>query len=240
MYDRLVITADVHLPPGDSEKTTRFLDFINSNARECEAIIILGDLFEYWVGHKQALQNDYQGVLQALRQTAGFCKLYFMPGNRDYLFSRKTAKACGMEIMPDPKVVQLSEQRIFLTHGDLLCLGDVNYLRYRKFIQHPCTKIITRLLPLGILLKIAQLLRERGKRQMNQKSPGEMDITPAAAQKVFADGADVLICGHVHKPRQEHVEIQNRTCQLLVLGNWDGPAKFVQYANGQFSLGEWS
>lgn len=241
MFERMVFAADVHLHPEEEGKTRRFTEFLRHAATENQAIFLLGDLFEFWVGPRHAKLPDYAPVLDTLREiSGGGCKLYFIGGNRDFLFHAGTGNKIGMEVCGDPRLVQLGERRIFLTHGDALCLSDVRYRRMKRVLQNPVTKFIARHLPLSVSMRAARRLRSASAAEVRRKSAYEMDLTPSAVRAVFERGADVLICGHVHKPRHEKQVVNGRECELLVVGDWHGPAAYVRYADGCFELNEWS
>ena len=237
----MVFIGDVHLSPSAPARTKLFLRFLDVAAARAQAIVILGDLFDYWVGARQATLPEYRDVLHALQQTAARgCKLFFIAGNRDFHFNGRLTRELGIEVMPDPRVVQLDNRRVHLTHGDLLCEGDYAYQRLRKLLRNPLVMAVTRLLPLSVALRMAQGLRRKSKAEIATKTMAEMDLTPGAVTRVFEGGADVLICGHVHKPRHEKQEVAGRRCELLVVSDWQESARYVQYENGTFTLATWS
>src|ERR1700733_6760718 len=128
--------SDLHLSPG-SPLQALFLAFLQGPAREADALYILGDLFDVWLG------KEFQPVFNTTIQTAlsSLAKegvsLFFMPGNRDFLVNTDFLKQSRLILLKDPTMISLYGTRILLSHGDSLCTQDKAYQRYRKIVRHP-------------------------------------------------------------------------------------------------------
>jgi len=124
--------ADLHLDPLRPEIQERFNDFLQGEARQARALYILGDLFEVWVGDDSPLP-EYLPGMRALRELSDTgVPVYFIHGNRDFLIGRRFARECGVNLLPDPSVINLYGQPVALLHGDTLCTDDHEYQRFRR------------------------------------------------------------------------------------------------------------
>src|SRR5581483_1157822 len=129
--------SDLHLTAARPAITELFLDFLAHEARRAEALYILGDFFEYWIGDDAVRQAEYRPIIEGLRASAAHVPIYFMHGNRDFLIGDDFARASGCRLIPDPTVVDLYGTRTLLMHGDVLCTDDVDYLAFRKVARDP-------------------------------------------------------------------------------------------------------
>jgi UDP-2,3-diacylglucosamine hydrolase len=214
--------SDLHLDAERPEITELFGRFLDGEARSADALYILGDLFEAWVG-----DDDPSGAggyvadrLRALRDAG--VPVYFMRGNRDFLLGEAYAKRAGVTILPDPSVVMLYGKPVLLMHGDTLCSDDVAYQQFRAQTREPRWQHDFLSQPLPARIAFAQQARAASQgRQSELKAQGAMDaitdVAPATVDAAFARfGVDTLIHGHTHRPAvHEHGE--NRR---IVLGDW--------------------
>ena len=123
MHASAVLISDLHLTPSMPRTAERFFEFLEKEARAHEALIILGDLFEYWVGDDAKARSPFHlevaQKIKALSQHG--TKVYFMHGNRDFLLGEQYAHKATMTILRDPQVITIANQTWLLTHGDALC-----------------------------------------------------------------------------------------------------------------------
>lgn len=214
--------SDLHLDAERPEITELFGRFIDEEARSADALYILGDLFEAWVGDDDPSETGafVAGKLRGLRD-AGI-PVYFMPGNRDFLLGDAYARRAGVTILPDPSVVMLHGKPALLMHGDTLCSADVAYQQFRAQTRNPQWQRQFLSQPLDARIAFAQQARAASQgRQSELKAQGAMDaitdVTLATVDAAFARfGVDTLIHGHTHRPAvHEHVGGKR-----IVLGDW--------------------
>ena len=214
--------SDLHLDPERPEITELFARFVGGEAREADALYILGDLFEAWVGDDDpsatgALVAD---TLRALHESG--VPVHFMRGNRDFLLGGDYARRAGMTILPDPAVVVLYGQPVLLTHGDLLCTDDTAYQAFRAETRDPAWQARFLAQPLPARLAFAQQARAASKaHQGGLQAEGTMetitDVAPATVEETFARyGLDRMIHGHTHRPAVHETDGGTR----IVLGDW--------------------
>ena len=216
--------SDLHLQA--SEPAT-FAAWQRSMANcTADAIFILGDLFEVWVGD-DALQADPAGFdaacVQVLRDTARQRPVFFMHGNRDFLVGRACLDACGVTFLPDPTVLQFAGQRWLLSHGDALCLDDVDYLRFRDQVRSADWQQQFLAQPLAARRAVARQIRDASESRKQSGAPyADVDAT-AAREWLQAAQAPTLIHGHTHHPALHDlgVDTTGQALQRVVLSDWD-------------------
>ena len=224
--------SDLHLSADHPKITERFLNFLKTDAMQADALYILGDFFEYWIGDDA--QTDFHdkifSAIQLARQNG--LPIYFMYGNRDFLISQELLKQYHLIFLPDPTVIDLYGKPVLLMHGDLLCSDDKAYQRYRKCIYNPILQTIFLMLPLFIRKKAANYMR--GKSGKDQK-PQQFYNTNQNTILEFLNraGTDLLIHGHTHKPEIH----QQGDKTWIVLGAWENQGEILKYQDdGSFQL----
>lgn len=220
--------SDLHLDSTRPAITELFGQFIRREAKSADALYLLGDLFEAWVGDDDPSQvGDF--VAAALREVADAgVPVYFIRGNRDFLLGDDYARRAGFRILPDPAVVMLYGKPVVLMHGDLLCTGDVAYQAFRTQTRDPAWQAQFLAQPLAARLAFAAQARaasqaHQGGMKHNDKAQFETvtDVTPSAVEASFARfGIDTMIHGHTHRPAIHELQVAGKSCQRIVLGDW--------------------
>jgi UDP-2,3-diacylglucosamine hydrolase len=214
--------SDLHLGAGAPEATAVLLRFLRETAPSADALYVLGDLFEYWIGD-DALAQPFEGeVAAAFRALADSgVPVYFMHGNRDFLVGRRFARASGMKILRDPTLIDLYGTPTLLMHGDTLCTDDLEYQKFRARARNPIVQWLFLARPLAKRQQIARDLRGRSERAKQGKEMAIMDVTPQAVEAALRrHGYPRLIHGHTHRPaRHEHI-VDGRACERWVLADW--------------------
>lgn len=209
--------SDLHLSESHPKITTLFLQFMQQKAPLAEAVYILGDLFDFWIGddEQSPLIDEAKQAIRTL--TASGVKCYFICGNRDFLIGKRFARETGMEILPDYQLLDLYGKKTLLCHGDTLCIDDVKYQQFRRKVHQKWRQKLFLCLPLFIRLNIANKIRAKSQQDKQSKSFEIMDVNPQfTAQKVAEFGVERLIHGHTHR---EHIH-QERGFTRIVLGDW--------------------
>lgn len=213
--------ADLHLAENRPDITACFLAFLANQAKQAQALYILGDLFEYWIGDDDdnPLTAEISAALLTLSKTG--TQLFFIQGNRDFLLGHKYAKKSGMVLLPDVQKVRLYDQDFIIMHGDTLCTHDVDYQAFRKKSRTWWWQFMIKSLPLFVRKKIAQNYRDKSAKATAMKSQDIMDVTPGEVINVLeAYQTQVLIHGHTHRPNIHNIEANNQPAQRIVLGDW--------------------
>ncbi|MCP5161946.1 MAG: UDP-2,3-diacylglucosamine diphosphatase [Hahellaceae bacterium] len=218
---RALFISDLHLEPAREDITEAFLSFCDSIAPDAQQLYILGDFFEAWIGDDENTPLQIKIKQSLARLSARGVKIFFMPGNRDFLIGQGFADETGITLIPDPLVVDLNGIPTLLMHGDTLCTDDEEYLAFRARIRDP--KRIKRLLSLPLVIRklIARLLRLISKHRNKNKSIYIMDVTPAAVEQAMCTaGVTRLIHGHTHRPAIHKVPLPEGRGERIVLGDW--------------------
>ena len=218
--------SDLHLDAERPQITALFGRFLEDQARGAEALYILGDLFEAWVGDDDpsATGAFVASRLRALSDAG--TPVYFIRGNRDFLLGDEFARRAGMAILPDPVVVMLHGNPTLLMHGDLLCTDDVAYQAFRAQTRSPQWQAGFLAQPLAARLAFARQARAASQaHQGGLRAQGTMEtITDVSASTVTATlarfGVDTLIHGHTHRPAVHEIAVGGRRCRRIVLGDW--------------------
>jgi UDP-2,3-diacylglucosamine hydrolase len=218
--------SDLHLQASEPDTVQAWADYLAHT--RANAIFMLGDLFEVWVGddalttaadsHEARFESRCATLLQqASRQRA----LYFLHGNRDFLFGPAAAQACGLTLLDDPTVLTFGSQRWLLTHGDALCLDDTDYLQFRAQVRSPGWQQAFLARPLAERRAVAAGLRGQSEARKHSGAP-YADVDAGAAQAwLQAAGACRLIHGHTHRPADHGL---GPDLQRHVLSDWDAAA----------------
>lgn len=218
----ILLISDLHLEEERPDITRAFLHFLATRARQAEALYILGDFFEVWIGD-DAMTPFQQSIADALRALSERgTRIYLMHGNRDFMLGKGFCRAAGCTLLGDPSVVELGGERVLLMHGDSLCTRDEGYMRLRRLLRNPLSLFILRHLPLSTRRKLARKLRNESRAQTRMKASDIIDVTPELIPRVLAEhGVRTLIHGHTHRPATHELEVDGRPARRIVLGDWD-------------------
>ena len=215
------LLSDLHLGQAPSQLRRIFRSFLEGPAREAQAVYILGDLFEYWIGDDRGL-DDHADEVQALSAlTAAGVPVFFQHGNRDFLVGKSFAARTGVGLLPDPYIADLPGQRTLLSHGDPFCTADLGYQRWRRFSRNAAAQAVYRMLPASLRERIAGGIRAQSDTHKQYKPEDIMDVSEAAIAQAFREsGALRMIHGHTHRPAEHRHSVDGRDCQRIVLADW--------------------
>lgn len=227
---RALFISDLHLSverPGPNEQ---FFRFLHEEAARADALYILGDLFEYWIGD-DGIEDDPLGrqVVRALRvlSKAGVA-VWLMVGNRDFLMGAKFCEASGARFLDDPKVVEIDGKPVLLMHGDTLCTDDADYQGWRATARSEAWQqdFLSKSLP--DRRDTIEGLRAKSKAVVRAKPAGIMDVNEVAVREAFrVHGVSLMIHGHTHRPAKHEHEVDGRPCQRWVLPDWYGRGGYL-------------
>ena len=218
----ILLISDLHLEEERPDISRAFLHFLDTRARQAEALYILGDFFEVWIGD-DAMTPFQQGIAQALRALSDSgTRIYLMHGNRDFLIGKAFCREAGCTLLSDPHSVRLGGENVLLMHGDSLCTLDVGYQKMRRLLRNPLSLFILRNLPLATRRKLARKLRNESRSQTRMKASDIVDVTPDEVQRVMqTHGVRTLIHGHTHRPAVHELQLEGKPARRIVLGDWD-------------------
>ena len=220
MGDTLLI-SDLHLSPADPGNIARFIDFLEFGACGAEALYILGDLFDAWIGDDNDMP-PIPAVKGALRKLADRgCRLFLMHGNRDFLIGERFAEETGCALLDDPVVVELNGTPTLLMHGDLLCTDDVEYQKARLFLRDPAFVGEFMAKTIAERIALAAEYRKRSGEATSTKASEIMDVNQQTVEEYMrAHRVFLLIHGHTHRPAVHEFRISGRPARRIVLADW--------------------
>ena len=220
--------SDLHLDPERPEVTRLFGDFIDGEARGADALYILGDLFEAWVGDDDPAEIGafVAGKLRGLSDAG--VPVFFQHGNRDFLVGHDFARRAGAGLLPESAVVMLYGRPVLLMHGDSLCTDDVGYQAFRAQTRDPAWRAGFLAQPLAARLAFAAQARaasQQRQQALKQDDRAQFetvtDVSPATVHATLARyGIDTLIHGHTHRPAIHKLDIDGHPARRVVLGDW--------------------
>jgi UDP-2,3-diacylglucosamine hydrolase len=221
--------SDLHLSPERPEITALFLAFLRRQARSAEALYILGDLFEVWIGDDDTspLANQVATALRALRDAG--TRVLFIHGNRDFLLGRRYAERAGLELLPETRVIDLHGEPTLILHGDTLCTDDVDYQSFRVRVRNPRWQRRMLRLPLFLRRFQARRMRRASQRSTRTKPTHITDVNPGAVTAALREhGVRRMIHGHTHRPAIHEFELDGQTARRIVLGDWYHQGSMLQ------------
>lgn len=220
--------SDIHLSESRDDIVAAFFDFIENIAPTAHTLYILGDLFDFWAGDdiETSLTISVATVLKQLSQKG--VEIIFIPGNRDFVLGKRYADKAGMKLVGD--FLKIENDQILLIHGDELCIDDLAYQRYKKWIRHPLILGVLKCLPRRYRLNLANKIRIRSK---NAPQKAIIDVTLDYVDKYFIDNnINTIIHGHTHRAGyHRHLDRYER----YVLSDWDQKGDYLRLEKGKLS-----
>jgi UDP-2,3-diacylglucosamine hydrolase len=229
-----LFASDLHLDSEAPWAIDAFLAFLDGPARAAEALYLLGDLFEVWVGDDDDNPDNVRACAGLARLTAAGVPVYALHGNRDFLLGEVFTLRTGVKLLPDPVMVDLYGMPTLLSHGDVFCTEDFSYQELRSIVRRPGWQRRFLSLPLEARRELASAARAGSKAHTQRTVPTIMDVNPDAVTRAMrATGARRLIHGHTHRPAVHPFVVEGVTAERVVLAPWYEAASCLSVdANG--------
>ena len=234
----ILLISDLHLQEERPDITRAFLDLLATRARDAQALYILGDFFEAWIGD-DGMTPFQTSICEALRMLSDSgTQVFLMHGNRDFLIGKAFCKAAGVTLLRDPSVVEMGGEPVLLMHGDSLCTRDEAYMKLRRTLRNPLSLWILRHLPLSTRRKLARKLRSESKTQTRMKATDIIDVTTEEVPRIMQQhGVHTLVHGHTHRPAIHKLTLDDGSAgRRIVLGDWDRQGWALQVDEQGFQL----
>jgi UDP-2,3-diacylglucosamine hydrolase len=226
---RTLFVSDLHLDAARPRITRLFLDFLETPARNAEAVYLLGDLFETWIGDDD--DNPLgSAVMDGLRAcVVSGTPIHLMHGNRDFLLGDRFVARTGCRLLDDPACIDLYGSAVLLMHGDTLCTDDMEYQAFRTRVRNRRWQQDFLRQPLQARRKTARELRSLSRASFFEKPESVRDVDPdAVVQAMTRHGVQHLIHGHTHRPAIHEFEIAGKPARRTVLGAWDSHGSVLE------------
>jgi UDP-2,3-diacylglucosamine hydrolase len=225
-----LLASDLHLDGALPDAIAQFESFLSGPARAAEALYILGDLFESWVGDDDDDPDRARAcaALRALTRAGVAC--YVGHGNRDFLMGRGFERRTGCRILPDPTIVARYGQRVLLTHGDALCVEDTAYQHLRSVVRSAAWQRRFLRLPLATRRMLADAARAGSRTHTGTMAADIMDASQSAVVSVLrACQVRTMVHGHTHRPAFHEFTVDGQPARRLVLGAWYEHGSYLRW-----------
>ncbi len=213
--------SDLHLQGARPDITERFFRFLETESAQAEALYILGDLFEAWIGDDDPDEHNREVQAAMRRLTDAGVAGYFMHGNRDFLIGAAFAERTGFTLLDDPVLHDLYGTPVLLSHGDAYCTDDVDYQAFRRQSRDPAWQQQVLALPIEQRRALAGKVRAESQAAMVDKAEDIMDVNAEAVAAALRDaGVTTLVHGHTHRPAIHEFDVDRSPATRIVLGDW--------------------
>lgn len=233
---KTLFISDLHLSAERVDITQCFLSFLENETIGADALYILGDLFEVWLGDDDV--SDFsQLVAHNIRKISEHMPVYFIHGNRDFAIKDKYSQKCNMTILPEQSVIELYGKRVLISHGDELCTRDIDYMKFRKKARSWWWPRLMLAIPLTLRKKIAIRGRQTSKDKQARLTQAIMDVTQVEVEKaMIRQNVDIFIHGHTHRPAIHSFENNKTWFNRIVLGDWYSQGSYLEVTKNDFLL----
>lgn len=232
---RTLFLADAHLKHPADPNYRALLAFLDHQLGRVDTLVLLGDIFEFWVGYKSSVFAAYVPILAMLnRYKEAGTRLIFVEGNHDFLLGPYFHDHLAAQVLPDGGGVEMDGRRIFLAHGDLANPADRGYRLLRSVLRSRPLRLLIRILPPDLTWSIAMRASRRSRRSRNKKSrhwPAR-EILQSYARDLQASGYQTIVTGHFHQP----FHITADDYELVALGDWISQFSYAVCEDGVFEL----
>jgi UDP-2,3-diacylglucosamine hydrolase len=231
--------SDLHLEADRPDIGDQFLTFLKTDAKDAEALYILGNLFEAWVGDDDP-NAHYAIIKMAIRALVDSgIPVYFMHGNRDFMIGQRFANETGITILPDPYAITMYGEKALLSHGDVLCPDDPQYQQIRTMTHSPDWQARMLAKPLRERLAMAEQARQQSLERTINLSMNITDVNQDKVREVILEhNVEVLLHGHTHRPAIHDIDLGKRKAKRIVLGDWNVRGNVVKWNLGGARLSE--
>lgn len=233
----ILFISDIHADASRPEIAEQLLSFLEGAATDAEALYVLGDLFETWIGDDDPDPEKHR-IVHALHDlTRKGVPCFFMCGNRDFLTGQVFADRTGCSMLDDPTVVDLHGIPVLLLHGDTLCTDDREYQEFRRTVRDPIWQQHFLEKTPDHRIAMAQQARDASKSHTDAAPPEIMDVSQTAVNAVMREhGVYTMIHGHTHRPGFHHFDVDGHQATRIVLGDWYERGNVLHWAAGNYHL----
>ena len=225
-----LFVSDTHLSEDSPSVIDKFNRFLETHANRHEFLFILGDLFEYWIGDDA---NQFESVVTTLQKLN--TKIYFIPGNRDFLIGSDFLDKTNITLLEDPTLIQLGNKKTVILHGDTLCIDDKEYQEFRKKVRSEGWKKHFLNQKIHTRLEICKDLRKKSYEAQKNKSKLIMDVNEHEVKNLFKElnYPSLMIHGHTHRPKRHEYLLDNHTCERWVLNDWYDSGSYLVWKDNK-------
>ncbi|MAY42628.1 UDP-2,3-diacylglucosamine diphosphatase [Neptuniibacter sp. UBA847] len=229
--------SDLHLKPERPDLARAFSYFLSHTAKDADALYLLGDIFDAWIGDDAPVPGIEPLVAQLKALSESGCKIYFQHGNRDFLVGKAFTDMIGAELLTEKVVHELSIGNALILHGDQLCIDDTDYMQFRAMVRNPLWQQQMLSKSVAERIEMARQMRAASKEQTAAKDEYITDVNPAEVNTYLKD-ADValMIHGHTHRPMVHSIDNDGQQATRIVLGDWEKLGWYLKVDQNDYEL----
>jgi UDP-2,3-diacylglucosamine hydrolase len=232
---RAIFIADAHLRRPDDTNYQLLLSFLGTLTGSTDMLVIAGDFFEFWLGDSPKPFPDYHPLLDRLAEvTAGGTRLVYIEGNHDFHLGGYFRRRFGADVHPDSAAINLDGRRLYICHGDLINPADRSYRLLRGVFRSRLIRLLAKIVPDAVPAWIARRLggHSKSNHQVAASRWDSVRLTREFAAERFAEGYDVVVTAHYHRPALEEYDGK----KLLALGDWISQFSYAEWLDGELTL----
>ncbi len=229
--------SDLHIDASRPDITSQFIEFLRGEAAGADALYILGDLFESWIGDDDPDPAQVSAIAALRDLTSGGVPVFVMRGNRDFLLGEQFSKASGAVLLPDPIVLTLHGAAVLVMHGDALCTDDRSYQQLRATVRDADWQ--RRFLALDVAQRraLAAAARDGSRAHTATVAATITDVNSASVAEVLRKSdSQILLHGHTHRPAVHKLLVDGRSCTRIVLGDWYSQGSALRWDERGYEL----
>lgn len=233
------LASDIHLNESNPLTAHAFYAMLDRASQHASALILLGDVFDVWVGDDAAVKPEpwLAQTIQALAACAQRIPVYLCVGNRDFLIGPTLARQLNLHLLGEQTQLVVGQTTVLISHGDEYCTDDQSYQRFKRWVRQPWLQGLFKQLSLGRRLKIAA--KARAQSQAKQSLIGYqadiMDVTPATVERTFiTQQVKHIVHGHTHRPGHYRHTIGGQIYERWVLPDWEFDSPIHETPRGGF------
>jgi len=229
---RAIFIADAHLRHPQDQNYRNLLNFLEQQQGNLDALFLLGDIFEFWIGYRSVVFSEHLPLLCRLQQLSeSGCRLFYVEGNHDFNLGAFFTDTLKCTVIPDQQVVPLGGRKIFVCHGDLADPKAKSYRLLRAFWRSGFLKFLTKIVPPDAAWRFGNFLCNLSRKKRHRRHDPSPLVIPYA-KKSLALGADYFVCGHFHYPLQTTI----KEGQITVLGDWIKQFSYLEAVDDDIEL----
>lgn len=226
---KALFLSDAHLRQPEDKNYQFLLDFLNQQ-KDLDALFLLGDIFEFWLGYKHLVFTAYIPLLEKLRQLSeSGTQLFFVEGNHDFHLGTYFTETLNCTVIPNQQLIDWDGKKILISHGDLLN-PDRNYQRLRALWRSWPIKVLSQIIHPDLVWSFALWLSNKSSKNNPEKC--HHDPTPYLIPFSETSHSDIIICGHFHHP----LDIEHRDVRIIALGDWINQFSYAEMLDGEITL----
>ena len=230
-----ILAADLHLD-GGAPARARFERLLDRARASGAHLYLLGDVFHYWFGARHLRHPMFREEIALLRAATDVgIAITVVPGNRDFLLDEAFTAATGVVVAGDSLALSRGDERVHLSHGDLFGLADVRYQRMRRVLHSGPVRFLSRHLPTWVVNRLAGRIRRHSEKVVPEKSAETLAPDRPSITALFAEGFDVVVCGHFHEARDERFPAEEGGGRFRILEPFEEHGYALTVAAGGWS-----